>query len=211
MPVLGAILSFPVALHVLVLGRHLSLALALMAAAYAGALAPALLPAARKSPAAALGAAALLLAFIAVLAWQADAVVLLYLPPVAINLWFALLFGASLRRGSLPLVSRIARLERGTLEPELAAYTRRLTAIWTLLFLALATESLLLALFAPLELWSWFVNVWNYVFVGALFVGEYAYRRLRYARYGHASPLALIRLIRAAGWQSLLHSRSEAP
>lgn len=211
MPVLGAILSFPLALHVLVLGQHWSLALALMAAAYAAALAPALLQAARRNRAAALGAAALLLACLAVLAWQADRLVLLYLPPVAINLWFALLFGASLRRGSLPLITRIARLERGELEPELAAYTRRLTAIWTALFLAMATESLLLALFAPVALWSWFVNVWNYVFVAALYLGEQVYRRLRYARYAHASPLALVRLIRAAGWQSVLRSRSGTP
>lgn len=211
MLVLGAIISFPVALHILVLGGHLSLALALMAAAYVGALVPPFLQTARKSWPAALVTTGLLLAFIPVLAWQVDRLTLLYLPPVAINLWFALLFGTSLRRGSLPLVSRIARLERGALEPELAAYTRRLTAVWTLLFLGMATESLLLALFAPIELWSWFVNVWNYVFVAALFVGEYFYRRLRYPGYAHASPLALFRLIRATGWQSLLHSRSGAP
>lgn len=211
MLVLGAIVSFPLVLHVLVLGHQLAFALALMAAVYLLALAPLFMQGAKKHPAATLGILAPLLALAAVIAWRLDKAALLYLPPVAINLWFAILFGTSLRRGSIPLITRIARIERGTLEPELAAHARRLTAIWAGLFLGMATESFALAVFAPLALWSWFVNVWNYVFVAALFVGEYLYRRVRYARYRHASPLALLRLMRGGGWQNVLGSRGDAP
>lgn len=211
MLVLGAILSFPVALHLLVLGNQLSLALALMSVVYLLALSPLLRQGARRNLPATLGLLAVSGGLLAVLAFRIDETALLFVPPVAINLWFAVLFGASLRGGAGPLISRIARLERGGLEPELATYTRRLTALWTLLFLGMATESLLLALFAPLALWSWFVNVWNYVFVALLFVGEYVYRRVRFAHYRHASPLTLFRLIRGAGWHQLLQSRSDAP
>jgi len=62
---------------------------------------------------------------------------LLYLPPVLIPLSLLVLFGSSLRSGQEPLVSRIARFERGTLSDDLAAYTRRLTLLWSLLFVAL--------------------------------------------------------------------------
>jgi len=210
MLVLGAIISFPVALHVLVLANQAPLALALMGIVYLAALAPVFVQAAKRHLPATVGTLALLAALLGLVASQSDKIALLYVPPVAINLWLMILFGASLRRGSTPLISRIARLERGELTPELARYTRRLTLIWTLLFLAMAAESLLLALFAPLALWSWFVNVWNYVFVAALFIGEYFYRRIRFAHYRHASPLALLRMMHGGGWQRIVKPRSDA-
>ena len=210
MLVLGAIISFPLALHILVLANQATLALALMAVVYLAALSPIFVRAARRNLAASAATLALVIALFALVVSQLDKIVLLYVPPVAINLWLMMLFGMSLRKDSLPLISRIARLERGELTPELARYTRRLTWIWTLLFLAMASEALLLALFAPLALWSWFANVWNYVFVASLFAGEYVYRRVRFAHYGHASPLALFRLMRAGGWQRIINPRSEA-
>ena len=211
MLVLGALIAFPLTLHVLVLAGQAGLALALMAVVYLALLAPLFRQLYKRQPAAATGMLILLCSLMALLAWQLDKLALLYLPPVAINLWLMLLFGATLRKDSTPLISRIARLERGELTPELAAYTRRLTWIWTWLFLGMALESLLLALFAPLTLWSWFVNVWNYVLVATLFLGEQLYRRLRFTRYDHASPLALLRLMRGGGWQSVLKQRRSAP
>ena len=48
--------------------------------------------------------------------------------------------------------------------------------MWTLFFILLAFESLLLALFAPLEIWSLFANLLNYLLAGLLFTGEYFFR-----------------------------------
>lgn len=211
MLVLGAIISFPVMLHVLVLSNQTSLALALMAAVYVAALSPMFAVAAKRHLAARSAGLILLGALLGLIIWQQDKIVLLYVPPVAINLWLMILFGTSLRRGSIPLISRIARLERGELTPELADYTRRLTWMWMLFFLGMAIESLLLALFAPLALWSWFANVWNYVFVATLFVGEYLYRRTRFAHYRHAPPWVLLRLMRGGAWQRIVNPRNDTP
>jgi hypothetical protein len=39
----------------------------------------------------------------------------------------------------------------------------------------------------------------NYLLVAALFLGELAYRRVRFPRYRHASPLQLLRNVRRSG------------
>lgn len=111
----------------------------------------------------------------------------LFLPPPAISLFFCLLFGKTLLPGNEPLVTRIARFERGELSPELIAYTRRVTWVWTGFLLIVTLESILLAVFASVETWSLFANMLNYVFIGALFVAEYIYRINRFGRSGHAS------------------------
>ena len=118
---------------------------------------------------------------------------LLFVPPVLINLLGGALFAASLRRGREPVISRIARLERGELSNELAAYTRRLTWIWTFFFALMALLCVLLALSAPLPVWSLFANFINYLLVALLFFGEFVYRRIRYRHYRHASPFQVIR------------------
>lgn len=130
--------------------------------------------------------------------WRhASVAALLFVPPVAINLFLAWLFASSLAAGGMPLIERAARLVHGNqtpLEPRVIPYTRRLTAIWTILFAGLALINGVLAMLAtpggvlellglgnplpaPLTLWSWFANVFNYLLVGALFVLEYAWRR----------------------------------
>jgi len=121
---------------------------------------------------------------------------LLYLPPVALNLGLCWLFGRTLARGRVPLIARFALMEQGTLSGELAAYTRVLTWLWTLLFAAAALASLLLALSGSRDAWSLFTNLVNYVLVVALFLGELAYRRLRFRNYRHQSPLQLLRNVR---------------
>ena len=121
---------------------------------------------------------------------------LLYLPPIAINLALCWLFGRTLVHGRVPLIARFALMEQGTLTEELAAYTRRLTWLWTLLFAGAALASLLLALSGNRDAWSLFTNLVNYLLVAALFLGEFAYRRLRYRNYRHQSPLELLRNVR---------------
>lgn len=125
-----------------------------------------------------------------------DAAWLLYLPPLAINLGLCWLFGRTLARGRVPLIARFAMMEQGTLTPELAAYTRMLTWVWTLLFAAAALASALLALSGNRDAWSLFTNFLNYLLVAVLFLGEFVYRRLRFRSYRHQSPLQLLRNVR---------------
>jgi uncharacterized membrane protein len=125
-----------------------------------------------------------------------DVAWLLYLPPIAINLVLCWLFGRTLVRGRVPLIARFAILEQGTLSAELASYTRTLTWLWTLLFAGAAVASLLLALSGDRDAWSVFTNFLNYLLVAVLFLGEFAYRRLRFRSYRHQSPLQLLRNVR---------------
>lgn len=122
---------------------------------------------------------------------------LLYLPPVLIPLSLLALFGSSLRTGREPLISKIARFERGTLTEELARYTRRLTLLWSLLFAALAISAIVLAIAAPPRVWSLATNFIHYFVIGAAFAGEYAYRRWRFRHLPHAGFIANLRLIAA--------------
>src|SRR2546421_138234 len=80
---------------------------------------------------------------------------------------------------------------RRPLGPDLARYTRRLTAVWVAFFVGAAAVSALLAVWATPVVWGWFVAVGNHVAVALLFMGEYLFRRWRFPQYRHASPLAL--------------------
>lgn len=139
-----------------------------------------------------------LLCYTAVASGDARAAALGIALPVAANLALCTLFGVTLRRGREPLISRFARLVRGEeLPAELRAYARRLTVAWTVFFALMACISLALALWASLAAWTFFTSVVNYLLVVLFFVGEYAYRRLRYHRYPHASPGQIVRRLRA--------------
>jgi uncharacterized membrane protein len=138
--------------------------------------------------------AGLLLAPLALL----DARQLILLPPVLINVALCAFFGHTLRVGKEPLVSRFARLERGSLEPELARYTRMLTWVWTLFFGGMAMLSGLLAMHATPAGWSLFTNIISYALVGVLFIAEYLYRRVRYRHYRHAPLWRLPGIVRGA-------------
>jgi uncharacterized membrane protein len=128
------------------------------------------------------------------LAWiHAD--VLLRIPPVIIYLALGVWFGKSLLPGREPLISWFARMERVHLEQDLARYTRLLTLIWTVFFVSMSALSASLAVFAEHETWSLFTNGASYVLIALLFVGEYAYRRVRYSHYRHSSLPRMITML----------------
>jgi uncharacterized membrane protein len=118
---------------------------------------------------------------------------LLYTPPVVINLALCGVFARTLVGDREPLVTRIARIERsGQLPPDLARYTRNLTRAWAGFFVLMAAISVTLAVTGPLAAWSLFTNILNYLLVALFFILEYLYRRVRYRHHPHASPWQVI-------------------
>jgi uncharacterized membrane protein len=114
--------------------------------------------------------------------------------PVAVNLALCALFGRTLASGREPMIARFARLVRGAeLPPDLARYTRTLTALWTAFFAVMASISVGLAIWGSTLAWSLFTNVVNYLLVALFFVGEYVYRRFRFKQYQHPSPIEVVR------------------
>jgi uncharacterized membrane protein len=139
-------------------------------------------------------------ALVTAMLFVVDADALLRFPPILFNLALAIWFGRSLLPGEEPVIGWFARLERGAeLPQDLSGYTRGLTVIWTVFFIAMALSALALALFAGPQAWSVFANGVDYLLVGVLFVGEYVYRRLRYRHHRHASLAYHIRSVFAAG------------
>ncbi|MNR80628.1 hypothetical protein D3C72_113530 [compost metagenome] len=131
---------------------------------------------------------------------------LLFLPTL-LNLLLAGMFGSTLRAGQTPLISVFAKIERqqilklneADLPAEIAAYTRKLTLIWTILFIAMAVVASLLALNGETAWWVIFTSVISYVLVSLLFIGEYFFRLHRFPDDTHANPLKLAWLLIKSG------------
>ncbi len=135
--------------------------------------------------------------------WWGEAVDLMYLPPVLINTALMILFGRTLLPGATPLVARVASLWRGPLDLAVALYTRRVTISWTIFFALMLLESITLALFAPLHIWSLFTNFLNYVFVLLFFVIEYRLRLYCLPSHAHLSFRAFCRLLASTDLRTL--------
>lgn len=137
----------------------------------------------------------------------------LYIAPVLMPTFLACLFGASLQRHSTPLIEQVIRVMHADEAPpraEVWQYARRLTQLWTLMFIALALTNLLLAwcaepdglaraagftpwLSVPKHWWSSFANLIGYLLVAACFVIEYAYRRHRFPEQPDTSLFDFLR------------------
>lgn len=180
---------------------------------------------ARRSPAGWIVLAAGL-ATLAALAVLGNPQLPLFLPPVAINAVLAWIFGHTLARGRVPLIERLVRLlhpPQDPLDPRVPGYARRLTLLWALLFTVLALVAALLATLAvpgglldaagiappfavPLSTWSLWANVLGYLLVGALFAGEYAWRRRVFPTQPYRDFADFSRQVAAAGprlWRAL--------
>jgi uncharacterized membrane protein len=112
--------------------------------------------------------------------------------PLAGNLMLAWHFGRTLRQGTEPLITRYTRADHGEVSPALAVYTRWLTLLWTLFFLAFAVVNLAtLAGHGPAPGPAAALNLLLSV---AFFLGEHAVRALVFPRLG---PVGLGRTLRA--------------
>jgi len=153
----------------------------------------------------------LLLSGMALLVCQAyypsAAQMMLFLPPILINLLLGFLFARTLRAGSTPLISTFARIVHGHELDEVAQhYTRAVTQLWVGLFMLLALGSLLLALFAPLEIWSLFTNFINYILVLLVFMVEYQVRIRRLSHLKHPGFIGFMRLLGTTDLRTLSKS-----
>ena len=122
--------------------------------------------------------------------------------PIVVDVGLAAAFGSTLRAGAEPMIARFARAERGVLEPDLARYTRRLTLVWVGYFAAAAALMALLWRRGDDRVADALALVGNYAGMAVLFVGEWAYRRRRFAQYAHASPRQMLVHVAAVmrGW-----------
>lgn len=89
-------------------------------------------------------------------------------------------FARTLRHGREPLITMMARRmhgdSHGHLSGELERYTRRVTLAWACFFATQLSVSIMLFCFAPLVVWSFFVNILDLPLVVAMFAAEYACR-----------------------------------
>lgn len=104
---------------------------------------------------------------------------LMYVLPVVIPAWLAILFIGSLWSTRGAMISRIAvRMEGKPLDLRRVRYTRYLTAVWGGVFVLMVGEAIALAVLVSFATWSWWVHVGNYLVVAILFTGELIVRRI---------------------------------
>lgn len=137
-----------------------------------------------------LAAAALLLVVLAAMllgGGAGDAGRLYVMQHAGIHLVLAWSFGFTLRRGSVPLITRLAERVHVHFPPAMRDYTRRLTAGWAAYFVAMVVISLALYAWAPWSWWSLFGNLVSPLAAAAFFVGEAIWRRWRHPEFEPAS------------------------
>jgi uncharacterized membrane protein len=89
----------------------------------------------------------------------------------------ALSFGLSLRKNHVPLCTQLADKIHGPLTVLEQRYTRRVTAAWAIFLCSQVATTLLLFEFAPLRIWSLFVNFCSLPLLLLMFAGEMAVRQ----------------------------------
>lgn len=94
----------------------------------------------------------------------------------AIYTTLLLTFALTLRPGHDPLICAMARRLHGPISAELERYTRGVTVYWTGVFTVQLLASILLFAFAPLVVWSFFVNILDIPLIATAFAAEYLLR-----------------------------------
>lgn len=144
----------------------------------------------------------LLCAGIALLEYLDLTLYLLFLPPVIIPLLLLFIFGRTLVSGREPLITAIGEAARGPLSMAMRSYTRGLTQLWCLVFVAMIVWSAILPWLEQPELWSWFTNIINYGVVGVLFVCEFMLRKKLFPSHNHPGFFEYLRIIAHANIRS---------
>lgn len=116
---------------------------------------------------------------LAALLWRSNDPVWALAYPVMVNALMLALFGASLLRPP-SLIERLARLRQPGLPAEGIAYCRRVTQVWCVFFVGNGAVATWTTLAASRETWLLYNGLVAYVLMGALFAGEWLYRRRRF-------------------------------
>jgi uncharacterized membrane protein len=109
---------------------------------------------------------------------------------------FAGAFGSTLRAGRVPLITALAERVHTTVTPAMRRYTRRLTQVWTIYFVAMLGISAALYLLAPWSWWSLFCNLVSPLAVAAVFAAEHVWRRWRHPEFERVSLLRVWQVYR---------------
>lgn len=117
--------------------------------------------------------------------WSAK--LLLFMPSVLMPLLMLLVFAPTLAPGRTAMITSVAAAIRGDMPADLAIYTRRVTQMWTAVFLLMTVLHLVLAIWASAELWSLVSNFISYLVVAAIFLLEHLYHSWRYSHHWHPS------------------------
>lgn len=117
----------------------------------------------------------------------------IYLPPIMINSLLFWGFARTLAPGQTPLITVFAKLIDGDLDEAASRYTRRATFWWSGFLAFLVVETVLLALWAPREVWSAFAHFINYGLLGIFFYLEYRLRRHCLPHYNAGGFLGFVK------------------
>jgi len=128
---------------------------------------------------------------------------MIYWPPVLLPLTAAILFGRTLLPGQTSLITRFAMLMDDQLSEDERRYTRLVTWAWLMCFIFLIIESILLAVFAPVEVWSFFTNIINYLIIVCVFVLEYFLRIRKFSHKEHKGFFAFLVSLAKIDFRSL--------
>lgn len=108
--------------------------------------------------------------------------------PVLVNTALFGIFFASLLRPPT-VIERLARLSEPELPPAAVRYTRQVTVVWCTFFVVNAVCSLATALWASLEVWTFYNGFLSYVLIGLLFGVEWLIRKRVRARIASQSEV----------------------
>lgn len=119
-------------------------------------------------------AATLNIASIAIVLTESERLMRLY--PACVNLGLLVAFGATLINGP-SMIEKFARHTYADPPAHIVRYTRCVTQLWCAFFAANAVFSAWTALRWPVKAWSLYNGALAYVVIGALIVGEIAWRK----------------------------------
>ena len=105
---------------------------------------------------------------------NSDRVLLFY--PALVNLFCLMVFAWSLIKPP-SIIECFARLAQDALPEEAVSYTRKVTMVWCLFFIANGSLALFTAFYDHYALWTLYNGLVSYVLMGGLLGGEWLYRK----------------------------------
>jgi uncharacterized membrane protein len=109
------------------------------------------------------------------------------LVPALIQTLLCVLVARTLRRGRVPAIQRIAEMlhaDGSPLPPDMRTYTRKITRLWAGTFALLAfINGTAAAQLTPWRIAPAWIDIFDLAIIGIVILGEFSYRRRRYAAF----------------------------